>query len=390
MSGGPLEIAGLLLGGLPLLILALDTRAALRRWRRPELRALARALRTEQARLQNLLEKLLRDIVPDALVAPMVADPFACALWGAPAVVEKVRRRLGGRDYELFGECVQGVGEVLGELRGLLGGFGAEEGGEGAGRVSPVERVRWVVRRGECLELMERLREGVGGLEGLVVGNMELERGRRCLRRRASGFLRGDGVGWLKSLRGEKADAAAPAAAAAVPSPLRRPKGTVVLHDMLRAEGIRIVLSSSADTTEWGSSLALWKVMALTAVISTRCRASGRRAARRLTLPPPGEDDMVAGSGSTVNSTLMAVGVLLIEVALGQSVDREGGWCRGLLTAGAADAEEGRRGSLVERVNTLSRSGYYGVVRRCVGQGMVREEGGGHSAKDVLVEIIVS
>lgn len=393
MSGGPLEIAGLLLGGLPLLILALDTRAALRRWRRPELRALARALRTEQARLQNVLEKLLRDIVPDALVAPMVADPFACALWAAPGVVEKVRRRLGGRDYELFGECVQGVGEVVGELRGLLGGFGEGvevRGGSEVGRVSPVERVRWVVRRGECLELMERLREGVGGLEGLVVGNMELERGRRCLRRRASRFFGGDGVGWLKSLRGEKADAAAPAAAAAVHYPLRCPKGTVMLHDVLRAEGIQIVLSSSAETTGWGSSLALWKAMTLTAVISTRCRASRRRAARRFTLPPPGEDDVVAVSGSTVNSTLMAVGVLLIEVALGRSVDREAGWCHELLTAGAADAEEGRRGSLVERVNTLSSSGYYSVVRRCVGQGMAREESGGQSAKDVLVEIIVS
>lgn len=215
MSGGPLEIAGLLLGGLPLLILALDTRTALRRWRRPELRALTRGLRTEQARLQNVLEKLLRDIVPDALIAPMVADPFGCALWAAPAVVDKVRRRLGGRDYELFGE-----------LRGLLG-----EGGMGVGRV------RWVARRGECLELMERLREGVGGLEGLVVGNMELERGRRCLRRRASRFLGGEGVGWLRSLRGPKADAAAKAAAAA-PYPSRGLKGTVMLYDVLRAEGI--------------------------------------------------------------------------------------------------------------------------------------------------------
>lgn len=378
MSGGPLEIAGLLLGGLPLLILALDTRTALRRWRRPELRALARGLRTEQARLQNVLEKLLRGIVPDALIAPMVADPFGCALWAAPAVVDKVRRRLGGRDYELFGECVRGVGEVVGELRGLLG-----EGGMGVGRV------RWVVRRGECLELMERLREGVGGLEGLVVGNMELERGRRCLRRRASRFLGGEGVGWLRSLRGPKADAAAKAAAAA-PYPSRGLKGTVMLHDVLRAEGIQIVLSSSAEATGWGSSLALWKVMALTAVISTRCRVSGRRAARRFTLPPPGEDDLVATSGSTGNSTLMAVGVLLIEIALGRSVDREGAWCRGLLTAGAADADEGRRGSLVERVNTLSSSGYYGVVRRCVGQGMARDESGEQSTKDVVVEIIVS
>lgn len=388
MSGGPLEIAGLLLGGLPLLLLALDTRAALRRWRRPELRALARALRTEQARLQNVLEKLLRDIVPDALVAPMVADPFACALWGAPAVAEKVRRRLGGRDYELFGECVEGVGEVVRELRGLLGGFG----GEGVevrvvGRVSPVERVRWVVRRGECLELMERLREGVAGLEGLVVGNMELERGRRCLRRRASRFWGGVEMGWLRSWRGEKAN---PSATAVLLSPSRRPKGTVMLHDVLRAQGIQIVLSSSAEATGWGRSLALWKVMALTAVVSMRCRASGRRAARRFILPPPVEDDLVAGSGSTVTSTLMAVGVLLIEVALGESVDRVGGRCRGLLMSAAADADEGRRGSLVERVNTLSSSGYYGVVRRCVGQGMAREESGGQSAKDVLVEITVS
>lgn len=377
MSGGPLEIAGLLLGGLPLLILALDTRAALRRWRRPELRALARALRTEQARLQNVLEKLLRDIVPDALVAPMVADPFACALWGAPAVAEKVRRRLGGRDYELFGECVEGVGEVVGELRGLLGGFG----GEGVGRV------RWVVRRREWVELMGRLREGVGGLEGLVVGNMELERGRRCLRRRASRFWGGVEMGWLRSLRGEKTN---PSATAVLLSPSRRPKGTVMLHDVLRAEGIQIVLSSAAEATGWGSSLALWKVMTLTAVVSTRCRASGRRAARRFILPPPGEDDLVAGSGSTVNSTLMAVGVLLIELALGESVDRVRGRCRGLLMSAAADADEGRRGSLVERVNTLSSSGYYGVVRRCVGQGMAREESGGQSAKDVLVEITVS
>ncbi|KAK0742734.1 hypothetical protein B0T18DRAFT_430151 [Schizothecium vesticola] len=288
MSGGPLEIAGVLLGGLPLLIFALETRTALRRWRRPELHALARGLRTEQARLRNVLEKLLRDIVADALIQPMIEDPFGCALWGKPAVVEKVKRRLGGgRDYELFGECLEAVREVVGELRGLLVG----------------EELRGVKQR-------------------------------------------------------------------------------------VMAQGIQIVVSS-ASVTGWGSSLALCKVRALTAVISTRCRASGMRAARKFTLPPPGEDDLVAVSGSKVNSTLLAVGVLLIEVALGESVVREGGWYRGLLTA-AADAEEGRRGSLMERVNTLSSSGYYGVVRTCVAQGMAREESGGQPAKDVLVEIIVS
>ncbi|KAK1828012.1 hypothetical protein QBC39DRAFT_418197 [Podospora conica] len=399
MSGGPLEITGVVLGALPVVILALETRAALRRWRgsAADARALARALRTEQARLRLVLERLLRDPVADALVGPMIEDPFGCALWRKPAVAERVRRRLGGRDYELFGECVEGVGECVGELRGLL-----EGGGGGAGRGG----LRFVLWRGrECREVMGRLREGVAGLEGLVVGNMEMEGRRRRVRRRASVMGLWGGVGGLASLsglgggvgcwgslwRGGLSGGEVVAREKEECRPVGSPKGAALLREVFKGQGIQIVLSSVAGTG-WGGGTVLWKMMALTAVVSTRCRASGRRVVKGFVLPPPGENDVVEGSGGTVNSTLMAVGVLLIEVALGERVDREGSWYRGLLAAAAAaDAGQAKQGALVEKVNTLSSSGYHGVLRRCVGQDMTREEGDGQPGlKDVKVEIIVS
>ena len=121
---GALELAGVVLGGIPIIVLALEafvkTTKVVRRWQRSvkELRAFIRSLRTEQAKMQNILEKLLRDIVSDALIEPMIDNPFS-VLWKKPSTADKVKRRLS-RHYDLFIESVQDMYETVEEIKAKL------------------------------------------------------------------------------------------------------------------------------------------------------------------------------------------------------------------------------------------------------------------------------
>ena len=121
---GALELAGVVLGGIPIIVLALEafvkTTKAARCWQRSvkELRAFIRSLRTEQAKMQNILEKLLRDIVPDALIEPMIDNPFG-VLWKKPSTVDKIRRRLS-KHYDLFTDGVQDMYETVEEIKAKL------------------------------------------------------------------------------------------------------------------------------------------------------------------------------------------------------------------------------------------------------------------------------
>ena len=274
--------------------------------------------------------------------------------------------------------------------------------------IREMKRTLFVLRRSEYQSLMRRLSDGVCSLDCLVAGNMELELTRHSLRRRASRLFQGLPSGCLETLRSVVAPRQSTALVPvlcpkrSIPSLVTlRQKGSMpdlaLLHCMSKSQNIQIVLSSALHSPKlrssrtWGS-LALWKIMSLTAVLSTQCRASGKRAAMKFALPAPQEADLVSGSTTAINPTLMAVGVLLVEVALGQTIEKDGSLYRGLLTTEFdTDSQPERTMSLLERVNTLSASRYYNLIRRCISQEMSHAKVVVQSPlRDVSVEIIVS
>ena len=274
--------------------------------------------------------------------------------------------------------------------------------------IREMKRTLFVLRRSEYQSIMRRLSDGVCSLDCLVAGNMELELTRHSLRRRASRLFQGLPSGCLETLRSVVAPRQSTALVPvlcpkrSIPSLVTlRQKGSMpdfaMLHCMSKSQSIQIVLSSALNSSTlrssstWGS-LALWKMMSLTAVLSTQCRASGKRAAMKFALPAPQEADLVSGSTTAISSTLMAVGILLIELALGQTVEKDRSLYRGLLTTGSdTDLQPERAMSLLERVNTLSTSSYYNLMRPCISQEMSHAEVVVRSPqKDVWVEIIVS
>ena len=73
---------------------------------------------TEEAKLQNIYEKLLRDIVSDDQIEPMLKDPFGL-LWKEPKVVARIRRRLW-RHLTLFEENVRRMNSAMEEMKEKL------------------------------------------------------------------------------------------------------------------------------------------------------------------------------------------------------------------------------------------------------------------------------
>jgi hypothetical protein len=112
MSG--FEIAGIVLGTLPLVVTALEAYSNfLRDWGKApaELRSLNRQLSTERVRLCNVCEQLISDVVSQRDIEPMLQDPFG-PLWQAKETNDRIRRRLWD-SYSLFEDTVKEVGEAL-------------------------------------------------------------------------------------------------------------------------------------------------------------------------------------------------------------------------------------------------------------------------------------
>lgn len=122
MSG--FEVAGIVLGSIPIVVSALEFYVkgvgTMGRWRRftLELETLILKLETEEAKLQNVYEKLLRDIVSDDQIEPMLKDPFGL-LWREPGTVARIRRKLW-RHPKLFEENVRRMNEAMEEMKQKL------------------------------------------------------------------------------------------------------------------------------------------------------------------------------------------------------------------------------------------------------------------------------
>lgn len=112
MSG--FEVAGIVLGTIPLLVSALETYSKLMRdWGKApsELRSLNRQLSTERAKLYNVCDLLISDAVSHQDIESMLLNPFG-PLWKVKETNDKIRRRLWDA-YKPFEETVMEVDEAL-------------------------------------------------------------------------------------------------------------------------------------------------------------------------------------------------------------------------------------------------------------------------------------
>jgi len=118
MSG--FEVAGVVLGSIPLVISALEHYRhgfrAIQRWRKydREFQSLIRNLETERAKLQNVCEKLLLGLVPPSRIEAMVETPMG-HLWLERDIQKKIRARLW-RSWPVFETTVASMNIAIHEL----------------------------------------------------------------------------------------------------------------------------------------------------------------------------------------------------------------------------------------------------------------------------------
>ncbi len=120
-----IEVAGLILGGIPLVISAMehyaDTVSTLGRYRRYklELETLINILETERVKLMNTFEKLLVGIVPNGKIENIIENPFGKS-WKDDEVHAKIRERLW-ESFTVFEKTVNNVHAAIQEMKSRLG-----------------------------------------------------------------------------------------------------------------------------------------------------------------------------------------------------------------------------------------------------------------------------
>ncbi|KAF4959949.1 hypothetical protein FGADI_1452 [Fusarium gaditjirri] len=170
MSG--LEIAGLILGAIPVAIETLKTGsqgiAILRRSRRyeNELERLISKLENERVRLEDVCEKVLVDLVPHSRIEDLIQNPGRL-FDDDPELKAKLRRRLW-KGCDLFDK-------TLGEINATMN--------EAINRISIQIRdesnIRRSLRHSFLDDSLSRLNEGVSILERLVNRSIQLEPARK-------------------------------------------------------------------------------------------------------------------------------------------------------------------------------------------------------------------
>ncbi|KAI0803735.1 hypothetical protein GGR55DRAFT_385661 [Xylaria sp. FL0064] len=174
MSG--FEIAGIVLGAVPLLISALehygDALSTLNKWRKyeRELRSLVRNLDTERVKLQNVCEKLLVGIVPESQIEAMIKDPMG-GLWKEEKIQARVQSRLW-ESYGSFEDTISDIKRATDEMNQRI----ERQSGR---KASTLKRTIFSLNRAQYDDLILVIREGVANLENLTDRNIELEPARR-------------------------------------------------------------------------------------------------------------------------------------------------------------------------------------------------------------------
>ncbi|KAM7185321.1 hypothetical protein V8F20_011854 [Naviculisporaceae sp. PSN 640] len=180
------EIAGVVLGSLPLLISALehygDGVRTLKKWTKyeDELKSVIRNLETERTRLQNTCEKLLDGLVPDYRIDPMAKDPFG-SLWQEKNTQKKIRSRLW-RSWDNFEQHVTdikvAIDRALSELENNK--IDEEVGSSMKMKLHKLRQAKRIFKLPAYTELLSTIGNGVNKLESLTNSSIELEPKRRA------------------------------------------------------------------------------------------------------------------------------------------------------------------------------------------------------------------
>ncbi|WXC58024.1 hypothetical protein SNK03_003922 [Fusarium graminearum] len=182
MSG--FEVVGTVLGSLPLLVTALETYCKfMRDWGKAqsELKSLNRQLTTERAKLYNVCDLLISDVVPQRDIEPMLLSPFG-PLWRVPETNERIRRRLWDA-YSPFEETVAEIKEaletIMGRLRVQISQDGQVEWVNKTRMTREFKKLLYRLNRDDYKDDIATISKGISDLETLTKLSIRLEPSRR-------------------------------------------------------------------------------------------------------------------------------------------------------------------------------------------------------------------
>ncbi|GAW20587.1 hypothetical protein ANO14919_100950 [Xylariales sp. No.14919] len=176
-----IEIAGLILGAIPLVITGLEHysggKSTLGRYRRykAELKILVNILETEEARLLNICEKLLVGVVPPWKIEDMIKHPLG-HMWKDDEIQKRMRFRLW-RSYAVFEKTANDVHDAIREMETRLG---LQPDGkimwlQGNTILREFKGAKFSFTKSRYDDLIARITDGIGRLETLTSQNVELE-----------------------------------------------------------------------------------------------------------------------------------------------------------------------------------------------------------------------
>ncbi|EMT71826.1 hypothetical protein FOC4_g10001415 [Fusarium odoratissimum] len=403
MSG--FEVAGIVLGSIPIVVSALQcymnglgTLQNFRSYKRI-LKSLILTLKTEHVNLQNICEKLLIGIAPQTRIEEMIRDPFG-DLWREEEIFNKLRLRLWS-SLQVFDDRVQDMREAIEEMMEKLnvGTDGKAEWTESSSIKKQFKRATFILQKSNHEEALTRIRDGVSALQRLAVLNTDLESQRKSrsqgrLNKLVNGMLSGIYQA-LRSTMTCKCSAqststsrktvgfAVPSTTSSTNSPQSQ---TVIIESALS----NLTLNTLRTISEPDPALLYGDKLRLAWMIA--CGVLQMQGTPWVADIPRSEDIFIAQKGgvrqfqhvfvlrhfpeyprvnasvSPTNPFMLYLGILLIELILGQSIATldapqtqtlESGLPRHILDYEAAN-------KLLGRVMMTGGSGYYNAVERCL------------------------
>ncbi|KAL6922340.1 hypothetical protein FSST1_006366 [Fusarium sambucinum] len=182
MSG--FEVAGIVLGSLPLVVTALEAYCKfMREWGKTpsELRSLNRQLKTERAKYYNVCALLISDVVPQQDIEPMLLSPFG-PLWRVSETNDKIRQRLWDA-YNPFEETIVEIQEalnaIMSRLRVQISQDGQVEWVNRSRMTREFRKLLYRAHRDEYKDDIVTISKGISDLESLTKLSIRLEPSRK-------------------------------------------------------------------------------------------------------------------------------------------------------------------------------------------------------------------
>ncbi|CAG7564734.1 unnamed protein product [Fusarium equiseti] len=178
------EVAGIVLGSLPLLITALQAYCNfMEDWGKipSELKSLNRQLTTERTKLYNVCSLLISDVIPQRNIDPMLQNPFG-PLWRIPGTNDRIRRRLWD-SYDPFQQAMSEIQEALESITRRLRVQISQTGGVewvNKGRMTrEFKRLLYRLRRDDYEDDIAVISKGISDLESLAKLSIRLKPSRK-------------------------------------------------------------------------------------------------------------------------------------------------------------------------------------------------------------------